>query len=341
MIRRQFRHHAPFWFGMACALFFGLAVPAEAQTTKPAPDSNRELAPVTIVIFNAPSLGAMLPNVIKQQKFDRANGLDITFEERPPDAYTAQFNSGEFKVGGSAALLTVGLADLRGIKVSYLFNLFNYWGAVVTHRPNIRSVLDLRGKEIAAAKGTTNYQMFVWFARQKGLDTGSLRVVNTATPGLVGYALADRADAVELWEPAYSLLLAKQPSIHTLDLDISNQWRKFAGSDHIPYLGVAAHQSWIESHRDLVPRLYKAYDAAARWVAANPAAAAPLIAKSKGEADRKAIEELVRDNTRLGMDVAPASRLKSEIEAVYRAGLSLGFLGKMPAASTIYDGKMD
>ena len=37
------------------------------------------------------------------QKLDEKNGLAIKFEERTPDAYTAQFNSGEFQVGGSAA----------------------------------------------------------------------------------------------------------------------------------------------------------------------------------------------------------------------------------------------
>ena len=59
-----------------------------------------------------------LPPVIKAQKLDEKNGLSINFEERTPDAYTAQFNSGEFKVGGSAALLTVGLADLRGANLN-------------------------------------------------------------------------------------------------------------------------------------------------------------------------------------------------------------------------------
>ena len=42
------------------------------------------------------------------QKLDQANGLDITFQERTPDAYAAQFNSGEFKIGGSASLMTIG-----------------------------------------------------------------------------------------------------------------------------------------------------------------------------------------------------------------------------------------
>jgi ABC-type nitrate/sulfonate/bicarbonate transport system substrate-binding protein len=152
--------------------------------------------------------------------------LSINFEERTPDAYTAQFNSGEFKVGGSAALLTVGLADVRGVKVTYLFNLFDYWGAVVTSRPEIKSLKDLEGKDLAAAKGTTNYVMFDWFARQLGVDTAKLSVVNTATPGLVGYALADRATAVQLWEPAYTTLHSKKPSIRMLDLKIRRAGRR-------------------------------------------------------------------------------------------------------------------
>jgi ABC-type nitrate/sulfonate/bicarbonate transport system substrate-binding protein len=297
--------------------------------------------PLTIVIFNPPSLGAVLPNVIKQQKFDEANGLDITFAKRTPDAYAAQFNSGEFQVGGSAAVLTVGLADTRGVKVAYLFNLFDYWGGVVTQRPNIKTISDLKGKELAAAKGTTNYAMFEWLAKQQGLDPNTLKVVNTATPGLVGYALADRADAVELWEPAYTLLMAKKPSIRTIDLHIDREWKKFTGSTHIPYLGVGAHLDWIAKHKDLVPKLYRAYKAAAQWVAAHPDEAAPLISPKASAADQKALAALIRNNARLGMNVTPAGKLKKEIEAVYRAGKDVGRLPKKPSPASIYEGAMD
>src|ERR1700744_620738 len=93
------------------------------------------LEKLSIVIFGPPSLGAFLPPIIKAQKLDEKNGLAIKFEERTPDAYSAQFNSGEFQLGGSASLLQVGLADVRGVKVTYLFNLFDFWGAVVTSRP--------------------------------------------------------------------------------------------------------------------------------------------------------------------------------------------------------------
>ena len=101
------------------------------------------LEKITIVIFAPPSLGALLPPVIKAQKFDEKNGLDIKFEERTPDAYSTQFNSGEFKIGGSASLTTLGLADVRGVKVKYLFNLFDFWGAVVTSRDNVKTLKDL------------------------------------------------------------------------------------------------------------------------------------------------------------------------------------------------------
>ena len=299
-------------------------------------------APITIVIFSKPSLGAFLPNVIKERKLDLANGLDITFAARTPDAYAAQFNSGEFAIGGSAAVLTVGIADKRGVKAAYLFNLFDYWGAVVTQQPGIKTIADLRGKQLAAAHGTTNYGMFEWLAKQQGVDPASFSVVNTATPGLIGYAIANRADAVQLWEPAYSLLIARKPDIRTIDLHIASVWRKAGGGEHIPYLGVAAHLDWIAKHPDLIAPLYRTYQAAAQWAAANPDAAAPLIAGPKATAaDRQAIAKLVRNNARLGMNVMAAGKLAASIKTVYRAGMAIGLFTSLPSDTTIYEGKLD
>lgn len=304
------------------------------------PLAAQDLPKISIVVFGAPSLGAFLPPVIRAQKLDEKNGISIDFQERTPDAYTAQFNSGEFQVGGSAALLTVGLADVRGVKVTYLFNLFDFWGAAVTSRPEVKSLKDIEGKDLAAAKGTTNYVMFDWFARQLGADTSKFSVVNTATPGLVGYALADRATAVQLWEPAYTTLHSKKPSVRLLDLKIAESWKKFTGSTNIPYLGVAAHVAWAEKNKNLIPKLYAAYQQAADWVAKNPDDAAKLIAAKGTEDDRKAIAELIRANDRLGMNVRTAAEVSKEIKSVYEAGKSIAFLPSDPAASTIYEGPM-
>ena len=313
-----------------CTAFTSIAVFVAAPAAAQAPDK------LSIVVFGAPSLGAFMPPVIKARKFDEANRLDIDFAERTPDAYTAQFNSGEFKLGGSAALLTVGLADIRGVKVKYLFNLFDLWGAVVTSRPEIKTLKDLEGKQLAAAKATTNYVMFEFFAKKAGAEVSKIEVVNTATPGLIGYAMADRADAIQIWEPAYTLLKSKKPEIRNLDQRTEASWKAFGGGNFIPYLGVAGHTDWIEQNQALIPRLYATYKQAAEWIRQNPEAAAPLIAPKSNAEDQKAIVALIRANDRLGMNVAPAAGMRKEIEAVYKAGQDVGYFPKAPSAESIY-----
>lgn len=321
----------------ACVRSAGWALAALAcAALLPAPAAAQAPAKVTIVVFGFPSLGAFMPPVIKAKKLDTANGLDITFQERPPTAYTTQFNSGEFKVGGSAALLTVGLADERGVKVQYLFNLFDFWGAVVTSRPEITGVKDLEGKELAAARATTNFQMFHFFAKKLGADVSKIKVVNTAPPGLVGYAVADRADAVQLWEPAYTLLKAKKPAIHMLDLSMDKTWKGFAGGNEIPYLGVAAHTDWIEQNPALVQKLYATYKAAGAYIAQHPEESAGIIAPKASAADKAALVSLIKSNDRLGMNVVGAAAIAKQIDAVYKAGIDVGYLKKMPSNDTIY-----
>ena len=79
---------------LTLALIFGLSV---SGLVWPARDAVAEpLDKLSIVVFGPPSLGAFLPPVIKAQKLDEKNGLSIKFEERTPDAYFAQFTSGEF-----------------------------------------------------------------------------------------------------------------------------------------------------------------------------------------------------------------------------------------------------
>jgi ABC-type nitrate/sulfonate/bicarbonate transport system substrate-binding protein len=302
----------------------------------PAPAAAQAPAKVTIVVFGFPSLGAFMPPVIKAKKLDAANGLDIEFVERTPDAYTTQFNSGEFKVGGSAAVLTVGLADARGVKVKYLFNLFDFWGTIVTSRPDIKTVKDLEGKQLAAASSTTNFVMSEFFAKQQGVDPSKIQVVNTAPPGLVGYALADRADAVQLWEPAYTLLKSKKPDIRMLDTNMAKTWKSFAGGERIPYLGVAAHDDWIAANQALIPKLYATYKAAGDYITAHPEEAAALIAPKASTPDRAALVSLIKANDRLGMSVVPAGELAKQIDAVYKAGIDVGYFKTMPSNDTIY-----
>jgi NitT/TauT family transport system substrate-binding protein len=317
---------------LLAALVVGLTSPiAMAQTT----------AKVDIVVFGQPSLGGFLQPIIKSRKLDAKNGIEINFVERTPDAYIAQFNSGEFQVGGSAALLSIAVASNQGVKVAYLFNLFDYFGAVVSDQPEIKTIKDLEKRQLVAATSTTNYAMFKWLAINQGVDLSKVSVQNTATPGLIGYALAGRAEAVQLWEPAYSILMAKKPTLHAIDLDLKNRWRKFAGTDSIPYLGVAAHQGWIKENPALIKKMYATFKEAAQWMREHPDEAAKLIAAAIKGSDAEVLRKLIEDNGRLGTNVAPAGQVRKGIEAVYAAGLQSGYLAKEVDKSTIYGEKLD
>ena len=208
--------------------------------------------------------------------------------------------------------------------------------SLVTSRPEVKTLKDLEGSQLAGARATTNYVMFEFFAKKLGVDVSKIQVVNTATPGLVGYALANRADAVQIWEPAYTLLLAKKPDIRTLDMGIEKIWKEFAGGSRIPYLGIGAHSDWAEQNPALVAKLYATYKAAAEWIAKNPDEAAPLLAPGASAEDVKSMAALVRSNERLAMSLVPANDVRKEIEAVYKAGIDVGYFPSMPSSETVY-----
>jgi ABC-type nitrate/sulfonate/bicarbonate transport system substrate-binding protein len=163
-------------------------------------------------------------------------------------------------------------------------------------------------------------------------------VVNSAPPGLMSYAIADRADAIQVWEPTYTLLKSKKPSVRTIDFGIAATWKKFAAASHrIPYLGVAAHTDWAEKNPETVKKLYATYKAAIDWAQKNPDAAAPLMFPKSPSDTQKDIASLIRANERLGISLAGATDIRKEIEAVYKVGIDVGYFTAMPSAASIYD----
>lgn len=298
---------------------------------------NGKTTTVGVLAFKQPSLGAFLPAVIKDQKLDTQNGLNLQFTYATPDNYNTEFSAGHYQVGGSAALLSEALRTQRGAKVTYLFNLFDYYGTVVTQNSDVHKLPDLDGHTLAAATGTTNYAMFQWFAQKEGLDLSKVQTQNQTTAGLSTMALTGRTDATQLWEPAYSTLLAQKPSIRTIDLDYG-AWKSAFGTSNIPYLGVAAQADWAQKNPKTVQAMYTTYKEAADWVTKNPQQAGAVIAKTIPGGNAKVIQTLIQKNERLRMAVAPASKVTDGIKAVFKAGQETGYLKQEPPQSLIYSG---
>jgi NitT/TauT family transport system substrate-binding protein len=320
--------------GMAAVALAATAACGSPETIRVGPTGHPT---VRVLAFKAPSLGAFLPAVITGQRIDRAHGMTLEFSFTTPDNYNTEFASGHYEIGASAALLSEALRTERGIDVTYLFNLFDYFTAVVTADPGIRTLPDLAGHSLAAATGTTNHAMFTWFARQAGLDLDRTELMNQTPAGLSTMALLGRADATEIWEPAYSSLRGTRPDIRSLDIGMS-AWQRRFGTASIPYLGMAAHSSWAAAHPDVVSTLFRIYDDAARWTVTNPGPAADLIAKATPRGKAPTIRRLIEDPGRLRLNVRPAGAIAPEMAAVFAAGRDTGYLRDNEPPSIVYQG---
>jgi ABC-type nitrate/sulfonate/bicarbonate transport system substrate-binding protein len=180
--------------------------------------------------------------------------------------------------------------------------------------------------------------MFKWLAINKGVDLSKVTVKNSTTPELVAHALAERGDPVQLWEPAYTVIMAKKRSLRPLEFDVQGLWKKFSGTGSLPYLGVAAHEKWVKQNPHLVEKMYLTFKDAADWVQSNPAEAAKIISPTIKGSDPAMIQALIQDNNRLGLNVVRASQIRLNLQAVYTAGLQSGYLKQFVNSSTIYNG---
>ena len=101
-------------------------------------------------------------------------------------------------------------------------------------------------------------------------------------------------------------------------------------------MALAAHDDWIEQNQALIPKLYATYKEAGEFIAKNPEKAAELIAPKSTPEDRAALVSLIKANDRLGMNVVPAGEVAKQIEAVYKAGVDVGYFKSLPSNDTIY-----
>ncbi len=289
-----------------------------------------------IAAFTPPSVGSFLAPVIEKKQTDLQNGVKIKWIMKPSKAYNMGYASGEFKVGSSAALLSEALRRVKGVKTVFLFGTFDYFGAVLSRDPSIKRLKDLEGRSFAADKVTTNYAMFEYFAKKEGVDLSKLNTLSAGSSALLTYITAGRADAIQLWEPAFTQIMVEQPGKY-YPIIYHPSWKKYTGLDYSPYLGVAAHEDWIKQNPSLVEKVYRAFKDAEKWVWANPSEGAEIIA-NENKLPLKAIQELLKNNDRLGLNVVPAEKIEKEIFQVFKVGMETGYIEKLPDEGIIYRG---
>lgn len=305
-----------------------IAGPALAQPAKPLPT-------ITVSAFNPPSLGSYIPPIIKAKGLDRANGFTLEMAYKPSDTYQVDFASGHDQVGGSSTFISEARRVSQGVEIICLFTVFDYFAAVITANPQIKTFKDLEGKQIAADTPTTIWGMGQWFLTKSGVDMSKVRVVSQGSPAMVVSIQANRVDAVFVSEPTYSVIM-HGPSggqLHSVVADHA-LWKQLTGFSTLPFLGVAVHKGWLAKNRDQAQALYTAYKQAAEWAVANPSDAARMIAEAT-KLNARPLEDALRSG-RLGLNVQPAVNGKDAILAALQLAMQARQVEKVPAADAFF-----
>lgn len=280
----------------------------------------------SVVLARAVASGALAP-LVEEARFD---------VWRTPDQMRAGVVSGDMALFAAPTYSAANLFN-RGAGIR-LVNVLTWGLLYVVAGPGVTvtSLADLAGRKVlVAARNDAPDLLTRLVLGWAGLDPErdvSLTYAGTSAE-VVPLFLAGQADIAILPEPAASaaLMRAGQAGITvTRALDVTGIYAAHTGrAAGIPQAGLAVTERFLGDHSDVVAALHEACVAAAGWVAAEPAAAAALVA---GQLNLPApIVEASLPNFRL--EVASAAQARSDLELYFRNLMTLSpdiVAGRLP-----------
>ena len=192
--------------------------------------------------------------------------------------------------------------------------------AVVTG-PGINSIKDLKGKKVATELGTVEQFLLDKALAANGMTEKDIQYVNIKVQDCPSALIAHTVDAVAVWEPNKSQLLAKMPGSHVVF-----DSRSLPGQ--IPDLLVAQSKVVAARPQDIQGVVDAWYDAMAWW-RANPDAAVKIMADTAKDpgtpAEQVAFYKSFIKGTRIfdGPEAVAAFTQSSKPTCLYASGPSI------------------
>ncbi|MDJ1159085.1 ABC transporter substrate-binding protein [Chelatococcus sp. SYSU_G07232] len=177
---------------LAMAAALGFAGAAAAQETKVAIGISgwTGFAPLTLA---------------REAGIFKKNGLDVTIKKIPQASRHLAIASGDIQCAATTVETWV-IWNANGIATKQIFQMDKSYGADgLVVRNDIKSIADLKGKQIAAsAPGTAPFFGLAWILKKNGLTLRDVKVVNLE-PGPAAQAfIAGQNDAAMTYEPYLS-----------------------------------------------------------------------------------------------------------------------------------------
>lgn len=180
-----------------------------------------------------------------------------------------QLNSGSVDFGSTAGLAaTLSRANGNPVKNVYVLSRPEWTFLVVPKDSPIKAVSDLKGKKVAATKGTDPYLFLLRALNDAGLDKNSIEHV--ALQHADGRTALEQR-RVDAWAGLDPLLASSE-----LEFGVRPVYRNVA---YNTYAFLNTSDSFAQKYPEAVKRVIANYERARKWILANPEETARIISE--------------------------------------------------------------
>jgi ABC-type nitrate/sulfonate/bicarbonate transport system substrate-binding protein len=313
-------------FACAAALTLNFAPGVQAQQ-KPV----IKVSSLTLPVFNP-----LVWNIMKARGIDAKHGFELDAKAYPSiSAFYAAFATGETDVliGGPTILQKL---YQEGVPVRIIATGFTLADLVIFAKDEkIKSLADLKGKQLAIDMGGSQFQVTKIYANAKGIDLGKDIIAVNANFAVARAQLeAGRVDAALVIEPLASITARQNPDWRVI-FNGAQGWREITGGDGWEI--VTAMRADAIAKNPKAPQMLIAALQDVADVMHNDTAAGDKIANETLKLPPGILTAAV-ESKRLQMIIKPAwdpATRKSITDMMERA-VKAGFYEKMPDEKIIY-----
>lgn len=299
--------------------------PASAQT-KP----HIKVASLTLPVFSP-----IVVNILKSRGFDAKNGIEVQSQAYPSlAAYYAGLATGEVDtlLGGPTNFQKLRSEGVpvrivaTGAKLSDL--------VVLATDPAIKTLADLRGKQLAADMGAAQFHVLSIYAKSKGIELGKdINLVSANFAVARAQLAAGRVDAALVIEPIATLMLRENPKL-SIVFNGNDGWKELTGNDGWE-LVYGVREDAIKRSPDLVAKFIATLQDTAAFLRTDTDAADRIVAETV-KLPPGVLKEAVASK-RWDFDVRPAWQGERKvIWDMFERAVAAGFHQKMPDEAIIY-----
>lgn len=245
-------------------------------------------------------------------------------------------NSGAVDFGSTAGLAAVlSRANGNPIRAVYVYSRPEWTALAVARDSPIRSVTGLKGKRIAATKGTDPYLFLLRALHEAGLSRNDVEIVHLQHPD--GRAALEQK-RVDAWA-------GLDPHLAASELDAGTRLI-YRNVNFNTYGFLNVSEKFLKAHPEQVGTVITAYERARAWTLAHPEEAARILAEEAKLSLAVAQAQLKRtdfSNSRIGREQHDALRAAAPIlveEELVRKGTDVSrvvtdLIDPSPAAAVL------